>query len=547
LLLQGNLADTALGDVVRELYASRRSGVLHVTHNEISKRIYFQKGSMIFANSDVDDDRLGEFLMRQGVIDRPVFDRASEILKATGQRFGRTIVELGYLPADSMQSKVVEQIEAIIYSLFSWPHGDYEFEPKENPVDEDIVLNLSTANIILEGTRRMNDPERIKKALGNRKRVLRHSENPLLLYQKISLSPSEGFVFSRVDGAANIDEISAMSPLGEEETLRCIYGLVSAGVLNLSSAPDEKTSMSPEPAAARPEEISVDEEIWAAAVEIPKPEAELLVGDNGDGAETTPGGLAGARADSSGPSPEELEIRESVLSKLASLESLSFYDLLEVDPTAEPPELKRAYFAMAKKYHPDRHHSPHLRDIHDVLEELFARISDAYHILADPIARSEYDSRLKSVGNRGAQTTRKAPVTTPPPGSEEDPATVNRRNAAERHYVEAQRLYDRVQFFDAIRCLREAIRLAPAPKYRKLLGQALMKNPNWVREAEEQFRMVLDDNPFDTDCLIGLGEIYEQAGMTHRAQTLFERAASSDPDNAVAQQKLDANRPGNTA
>ena len=69
----------------------------------------------------------------------------------------------------------------------------------------------------------------------------------------------------------------------------------------------------------------------------------------------------------------------------------------------------------------------------------------------------------------------------------------------------------------------------------------------WTREAEEQFRMVLDDDPFDAECLVSLGELYEKAGMTSRAQTLFERATNSDPGNVEAQKKLDANRPGESA
>jgi hypothetical protein len=35
-------------------------------------------------------------------------------------------------------------------------------------VDEDIVLNLSTADIILEGTRRMDDMGKVRRALGDR-------------------------------------------------------------------------------------------------------------------------------------------------------------------------------------------------------------------------------------------------------------------------------------------------------------------------------------------------------------------------------------------
>ena len=46
----------------------------------------------------------------------------------------------------------------------------------------------------------------------------------------MTLTPSEGYVLSRIDGATSISEIIAISPLGEE-TLRCVYALVAARVV----------------------------------------------------------------------------------------------------------------------------------------------------------------------------------------------------------------------------------------------------------------------------------------------------------------------------
>jgi tetratricopeptide (TPR) repeat protein len=55
--------------------------------------------------------------------------------------------------------------------------------------------------------------------------------DPSLIYERIRLCPEEAFLLSRIDGSSNIAEILAISPLGEEATLRCLLGLVSAGFL----------------------------------------------------------------------------------------------------------------------------------------------------------------------------------------------------------------------------------------------------------------------------------------------------------------------------
>ena len=43
---------------------------------------------------------------------------------------------------------------------------------------------------------------------------------------------------------------------------------------------------------------------------------------------------------------------------------------------------------------------------------------------------------------------------------------------------------------------------------------------------------------FDAECALGLGQIYEDKGMTTRAQKMYEQAATYAPDNEEIQKKL---------
>ncbi|MFQ5791760.1 MAG: protein kinase, partial [Acidobacteriota bacterium] len=509
--LQGSLSEKTLAEVIRELYVNRKTGILHIKRDGVTKRVYFKKGSIIFANSDVNADRLGEFLIRIGEIERSTFDLASQVMKDTGKRFGKTVVDLGYMSDDKMNGLVIQQIEAILFSLFDWDSGQYNFERLDNPVEEDIVLNLSTADTILEGIRRMSSPETIRRALGDLQRVLRHSENPLLLYQKISLTPSEGFVLSRVDGTTTVADIASISPLGEEETLRCVYGLVSAGVAELAKKESGRTSRFRRPSKEK--------------VAIPKPEAASL------------GSEPRAEPESSGPTPEDLALRNDITTKHASLATATHYDLLEITPTADDVEIKKAYYAMAKKYHPDAHHSPHLRDLHGLLEELFVKMTAAYQLLSNRLERQRYDSSLRTGPGQKTTSPEVGPSTPPPPSGASRSASP--KAMAEARYREGKRHFDDMSYFDSIQCLREAVRLNPGkPSYHRLLAKALMKNPKWYKEAEEHFLAALEKDEFDVSSYLGLGELYEGSGLTTRARKMYGKALEYDPDNEVAQGKL---------
>lgn len=523
--VRGSLNEKTLAEVIREVYAARKTGILHLQKEGIKKRIYFRKGTIVFANSDVNDDRLGEFLIRVGDIDRSLFDLASRVMKQTGQRLGRTIVELGKMSEEAMESKVREQIKGILFSLFDWGSGDYGFERLDQPVEEDIILDLSTADTILEGIRSMNSPERVRSALGDLDRVLEHSENPLLLYQQISLTPAEGFVLSRVDGSTTVAEAASISPLGEEETLRCVYGLVSAGVLELqdpSSCPTSRMHG----------RDKGETEIRAPRVDVPRPEEDVP-----PPVERVKSSKSPPEAARAGPWPEEQEILDDIAAKHASLSGANYYEMLGIEPTADYAEIKKAYYVMVKKYHPDRHHSPRLRSIHGLLEELFVKVQTAYEVLSTPMERRRYD---ESIGSRS-----KSSASSPGARGSETSSPTHSDEIAEARYRDGKRHFDNMSYHDAIQCLEEAVRLNPRKaSYHRLLAMALSKNPHWKKEAELHFRKAIEIKSTDLESHLGLAEIYEIFGLDKRAQKMYQRVLELDPENELAQEKVHGKRGG---
>ena len=95
--LYGNLAKDPLSVIVRAIYLGGKSGVLYLSNKNVSKRIYFNKGSIVFAGSDDDEDRLGEVLVREGKLKRGDLELAWQVMKRTGQSLEETIVEMEFI------------------------------------------------------------------------------------------------------------------------------------------------------------------------------------------------------------------------------------------------------------------------------------------------------------------------------------------------------------------------------------------------------------------------------------------------------------------
>ena len=79
----------------------------------------------------------------------------------------------------------------------------------------------------------------------------------------------------------------------------------------------------------------------------------------------------------------------------------SYYELLQVTPTADLEIITAAYRALIRRHHPDRNPSPNAEATTKLLNE-------AWEVLSDPTRRADYDRGL------GVQTNRPAPPPRPP-------------------------------------------------------------------------------------------------------------------------------------
>lgn len=90
----------------------------------------------------------------------------------------------------------------------------------------------------------------------------------------------------------------------------------------------------------------------------------------------------------------ELEI--DALAKI--MHELDYYQLLQVEPDVSGRDLKKAYYALSRSYHPDANRDLPMKG-RDGCHRISKVLTEAYCVLRDPRKRQAYDAQLETGGS----------------------------------------------------------------------------------------------------------------------------------------------------
>ncbi|HJQ98902.1 MAG TPA: DUF4388 domain-containing protein, partial [Candidatus Polarisedimenticolaceae bacterium] len=164
-LVSGRLEGISVPDLVWNVCRRRATGVLQLSARGTTKKIYVDDGRIIFAASSDTNDRLGEMLLREGVITLDQLEQAIVKL-AGGKRLGTLLVEAGHLSPDNLVRGVLSQVRAIVLGLFSWEDGEYAFLEGPLPTAEVVTLTMRTPEVLLQGIRQIRSFSRMRRSVG---------------------------------------------------------------------------------------------------------------------------------------------------------------------------------------------------------------------------------------------------------------------------------------------------------------------------------------------------------------------------------------------
>jgi DNA-binding MarR family transcriptional regulator len=255
--LKGNLAVFTTTQLLNLINLSKRTGLLTIFEGvdtgekltlgdgetQISKlapgrslaRLAFREGKLIYAEMEGKDGHLAGILHRAGKLNEEqsrLIRQRAEARNINDKGLALSLINANYVTRDDIVQSIRKHTVSIVFDLMTWKREPFQFDEGANPPPNRILVGIDLKNVIIEGTRIMNEQVELEREIPNLDLALRFTEDPSSL-RGVKLGANEWRVVGFINPKNSIRQIAKACNMTDTEIRRIIYSLLQAGLVSL--------------------------------------------------------------------------------------------------------------------------------------------------------------------------------------------------------------------------------------------------------------------------------------------------------------------------
>jgi tetratricopeptide (TPR) repeat protein len=452
---------------LRDVFFNKKTGRLIYRRGDIFKYFFFEKGAIFQVKTNQPDERLGEILYKLERIPKEAHARIEDYIEPN-KNLGDVLRTRGVISEDDLAEALSHQIRESVLNVFPFYDAEIDFQPHEAYEGVTEESRVSVPLLIEYGIRRMQTNPLIQSFLAHRLPVLGRKTYAYLL------TAEEKDILEKINGTDTAEMILRTLTIPADQFWKSLYLFYCLGVVDLPGQGEE---------APPPDIKSRFQPTDASRKDLPREIAEVLA------------------------------FRDT-------LPAMTLYQILDIQKTAADEDVKKAYFQMARKFHPDRFDRKVVTEFKVQIDEVFDGITNAYRVLSNKESRRVYDAKS---GTSAPQ---------------EDAQETLRR--ADTKFRQGKTLHSQGRYDEAITYLEEAVRIRrDKGDYFLLLAMCESKLRPYIQKAEQDFLKAIQLEPWNPEGYVGLGLLYKAEGLQTKAIKQLEKALEAEPDHASAREALE--------
>jgi len=232
--LKGNLRDFSFSQLLNLISLAKKTGTLEVHGPDKNATVSFDEGKLSYAQNNQYENGLAAVLLRT----EKLTDKQYQVIKDKAENIGDKelglmLINSNYVTQDEILASLKQEFVSTANDLFTWAEGIFQFENNIKPSSEKILLLISLENIIIEGSRQLQEKERLEDEIPSLDMALKFTETPGTNIRNVNLSVKEWRVVSFINPKNSMRQIARTTKLNEFEFRRIVYSLIQAGLVEI--------------------------------------------------------------------------------------------------------------------------------------------------------------------------------------------------------------------------------------------------------------------------------------------------------------------------
>lgn len=235
--LKGNLRDFSTTQLLNLINLARKTGTLTIDGPEPAQ-MAFREGKLVYASLGANGNNLARMLHEAGKLsERQLNLIESKAGAMSDKQLGHLLIQAGHVTQSDIIQSVRHHVLDVVYRLFTWADGIFRFDANQLPSPDHILIPIDLESVIMEGSRRVKESERLREEIPDLDASLRFTERPDARLRSINLTVEEWRVVSFVSPRNTIRQIARANNLSDLQIRRIVYGLLQAGLVEYTQRP----------------------------------------------------------------------------------------------------------------------------------------------------------------------------------------------------------------------------------------------------------------------------------------------------------------------
>lgn len=230
--LKGRLQDFSTAQLLNLINLARKSGKLDLSNPNQGAYLFFKEGRLIHASTNMEEGHLAAMLFKVGKLTQDQVAAINNQYNSSSDRvIGKYLMDARLVSRDDIVQGVKDYMLGIVYDLFTWTDGSFFFEQDALPAKDRITVPLNLDNVILEGSRRIQEAGRLQDELPDLSTIaLKITDKPL---RDVKLTQDDWRVISHIHPRNSVKQIAQNNNMDEFQIRKIVYGMLQAGIVEI--------------------------------------------------------------------------------------------------------------------------------------------------------------------------------------------------------------------------------------------------------------------------------------------------------------------------